>query len=194
MDWNEYSAKLYQAMKDFKYNVGLERLLLESAEKGQTIFTAGNGGSASIAMHFTTDLSKGANPGWRDNTRRFRSICLSTNIGYLTALGNDEGYDQIFRQQLINLARPAQGGVPGDILILISSSGNSPNIVAAAEYAKQNGMPLIGLTGFKGGKLRELADYSGHVDTDSYEIAENVHEAFGQYLSQRLRLDLAKKH
>ena len=94
---------------------------------------------------------------------------------------NDTDYSEIFKQQLINLAEK------NDILILISSSGNSPNIVSAAKWAKEHGLLVIGITGFEGGKLKELCDYSAHINSTSYEIAEDIHAIFGHFLAKYLR-------
>jgi D-sedoheptulose 7-phosphate isomerase len=99
----------------------------------------------------------------------------------MTAISNDSQYDEVFRQQLINL------GATNDIVILISSSGNSPNVIKAAEYAKQKGMIVIGVTGFQGGKLKEMSDYSAHIQSKSYEIAEDIHGIFGHFLATVLR-------
>ena len=155
--------------------------LLKARMHGSNIFLIGNGGSASIANHYVCDLSKGANKDWLENFKRYKSICLSSNIGYITAISNDEHYEQVFRQQLINLAKP------NDILILISSSGNSPNIIKAAEYAKELGMIIIGICGFSGGKLKEKADYVAHINHDKFEVCENIHDIFGQFLAAYLR-------
>ena len=110
-----------------------------------------------------------------------KAICLTSNIGYMTAIANDNYYSLIFKEQLVNLASP------NDILILISSSGNSPNIIEAANYAKEHGLVVIGITGFSGGKLKEVADYSAHIEFDGYEVCEDVHSVFGNFLVSYLR-------
>ena len=183
MNWADYRKELMHAIDSFEFDPEILRILGDSKKNGQTIYVAGNGGSASIAHHYVCDLLKGANQDWRENRNRYRAICLSSNIGYMTAVANDESYEEIFRQQLINLARP------NDILVLISSSGNSPNIVKAAECGKELGLIVIGLTGFNGGKLKQIAHYSGHVSHNKYEICENIHDIFGQFLAQYLRED-----
>ncbi|MCX6706605.1 MAG: SIS domain-containing protein, partial [Candidatus Woesearchaeota archaeon] len=116
-----------------------------------------------------------------ENFKRYKAICLSNNIGYITAISNDANYNEIFKQQLINLA------APGDILVMISSSGNSPNIIEALKFAKEHGMITIGISGFKGGKLKEMADYSAHLNCDSYELSEDIHAVFGHFLAVYLR-------
>ena len=128
--------------------------LFDAFERGATVFLAGNGGSAANASHFGQDLAKGTLASM-DATRRFRVIPLTDNIGFITALANDEGYDSIFEQQLRNLGRR------GDVLVAISGSGNSPNVLRAVEYARSAGIKTIGVTGFDGGKLRKLADERG---------------------------------
>jgi D-sedoheptulose 7-phosphate isomerase len=181
MEWNDYKEKVKKAMDLFEFDEKILTVLKDSIKNNQTIFVGGNGGSAAIAQHYVCDLSKGANQDWSANFKRFRAICLSSNLGYITAISNDEHYDQVFRQQLINLAKPK------DILILISSSGNSPNIIRAVEYAKEIGMIIIGICGFDGGKLKQMADYVAHINYNEYEICENIHDIFGQFLAAYLK-------
>lgn len=131
----------------------------------KTVFTFGNGGSASTASHFACDLAKNA----YDTDYPFKAICLADNLPSITAYANDEGYENVFTGQLKRLL------TAGDILLAISASGNSPNVVTAVQYAKDKGHSVIGLTGFDGGKLRQLADISIHVDSDVIEQVEDVH-------------------
>ena len=142
--------------------------LYRGFEEERTIFLVGNGGSASAASHFGQDLAKGTLSSMSAK-RRFRVIPLTDNIGFITALANDEGYESIFEQQLRNLARE------GDLLVAISGSGNSPNVLRAVEYAHSIGMTTIGITGFDGGKLRALARESVHVPIDDMGMCEAVH-------------------
>ena len=181
MEWEDYKSKIKQALDMFEFNPGVLDVLKDSVKKNQMIFVAGNGGSAAIANHYVCDLSKGAVNNWAENSNRYKAICLSTNIGYLTAISNDTHYQDIFKQQLINLASP------GDILVLISSSGNSPNIVRAAEYARERELTVIGISGFNGGRLKELAHYSAHINYPSYEVCEDIHSIFGHFLAVYLR-------
>lgn len=181
MKWEEYKSKIKESLDNFRFDNKIMEVLKGSIKNNQKIFVAGNGGSAAIALHYVCDFSKGANQKWSDNFKRYKSICLSSNLGYLTAIANDSHYDEVFKQQLINLASPK------DILILISSSGNSPNIVKAAEYAKEMGLITIGVSGFQGGKLKELVDYSAHISCNSYEICEDIHSVFGHFLATYLR-------
>jgi D-sedoheptulose 7-phosphate isomerase len=154
-------------------------------EQGRTVFLIGNGGSAANASHFGQDLAKGTLSSMSAK-RRFRVIPLTDNIGFITALANDEGYDSIFEQQLRNLA------ASGDLLVAISGSGNSPNVIRACEYARSIGMTVIGVTGFDGGKLKALADVSVHVPVDDMGMTEALHAVVFHLAMARLRERLAK--
>jgi len=149
-------------------------------ETGSTVFLAGNGGSASAASHFGQDLAKGTLADMRSE-RRFRVIPLTDNVGFITALANDEGYESIFEQQLRNL------GERGDLLVAISGSGNSPNVLRAVDYARSIGMRTIGVTGYDGGKLRTVADVSVHVPVWDMGMAEALHGVIFHLAMSRLR-------
>lgn len=142
--------------------------LYQGFEQERTIFLCGNGGSAANASHFGQDLAKGTLSSMSAK-RRFRVIPLTDNIGFITALANDEGYDSIFEQQLRNLAGA------GDLLVAISGSGNSPNVLRAVEYANSIGMKTIGVTGYDGGKLRTLAHESVHIPIEDMGMCEALH-------------------
>ena len=141
-------------------------LLKETQQKGKRIFFAGNGGSAASANHFSCDIAKNV---VGDNGFHYRTLTVSSDSSTITALGNDIGFDNIFRVQL-ELQMD-----PGDILIAISASGNSPNIKRACEYVKDLNNKIIGLSGFNGGVLRQFADISFHVDSNEYEVVEDLH-------------------
>lgn len=181
MGWDDYKSRIKKALDIFNFDEEILEILRNSIKNNQKIFVAGNGGSAATANHYVCDLSKGANKDWADNNNRFKAICLSSNMGYITAIANDASYNEIFNQQLINLASK------NDIAIFISASGNSPNIINAAEYAKKLEMILIGITGFDGGKLKKIVDYSAHVEIPSYELSEDIHSIFGHFLASYLR-------
>jgi D-sedoheptulose 7-phosphate isomerase/D-glycero-D-manno-heptose 1,7-bisphosphate phosphatase len=153
-------------------------LLASAYERDATVFACGNGGSASIANHLQCDHVKGVRNG-TDLTSRV--ISLSTNVELLSAIANDHGYDLVFEYQLQSLARP------GDVLIAISSSGRSPNIVRALEWANRHGIVTVALTGFSGGAARELASVSVHVPSDNYGIVEDAHQACMHLLAQYVR-------
>jgi D-sedoheptulose 7-phosphate isomerase len=137
-------------------------------DAGRTVFIAGNGGSAATASHWVNDLSKATK---RSGRRLFRVIGLVDNLSWLTAIANDEGYDRIFSDQLENLAGP------GDVLAVISASGNSPNVLRAVEAAHVRGVVAIGLVGFDGGELRDQLDECLWVPTPqgAYGIVESAH-------------------
>jgi D-sedoheptulose 7-phosphate isomerase len=141
--------------------------LLEAREHGATIFFIGNGGSAATASHFANDLSIGTN----DYKAPFRAISLTDNVAILTAIGNDFGYEEIFVRQLRVLGRS------GDVVIGISASGNSPNLLKAFEYARTAGIKTVAITAFDGGKLKLVADEGIHVPTapKEYGPAEDGH-------------------
>lgn len=142
---------------------------------GRMIFVIGNGGSGSNASHFCEDIGKGTLklPAdlSNDTKKRFRVLSLTDNTPYILAWGNDEGFDKVFVEQLKNLASP------GDLLIAISGSGNSKNILTAVEWANRNGLATFGCTGFTGGALRGLAHQALHVPLDDMGIVETLHLA-----------------
>ena len=143
-------------------------------ERGRFIFVIGNGGSGSNASHFCEDIGKGTlrrEDFDNDNKKRVRILSLTDNTPYILAWGNDEGFERVFVEQLKNLASP------GDLLIAISGSGNSPNILRAVEWANAHGLKTFGCTGFSGGKLRKLAQQGLHVPLDDMGIVETVHLA-----------------
>jgi len=140
--------------------------------EGRTVFIIGNGGSGSNASHFCEDLGKGTlrrEDFDDDNKKRLRVISLTDNSPYILAWGNDEGFDRVFSEQLKNLA------LPGDLLVAISGSGNSPNILRAVDWANKKGLTTLGCTGFTGGKLKSLAKLNLHVPLDDMGIVESIH-------------------
>lgn len=141
-------------------------------DKGRFVFVIGNGGSGSNASHFCEDLGKGTlrrEDFDNDRKKRLRILSLTDNTPYILAWGNDEGFDRVFVEQLKNLASP------GDLLIAISGSGNSPNILRAVEWANRNDLRTFGCTGFTGGKLKGLAHQNLHVPLDDMGIVESIH-------------------
>ena len=157
-------------------------LVMETYQADRQIFVIGNGGSASTASHIANDLSKGTSvPG----VRRFRVISLTDNVATMTAWSNDVSYDDMFVEQLKNLVKP------GDLVIAISASGNSENIIRAIRHAKAIGCKTIGWTGFGGGKLREMADVSVVVDSHDYGPVEDVHLILNHILHSWIRKEFA---
>lgn len=149
----------------------LERITAEvrrARDAGAAIYVAGNGGSAATAMHWVNDINKAAS---RSGRRRIRAMCLSDNTSWLTALANDEGYERVFAAQLESFARP------GDLLVLISASGNSPNLLAAALAARDRGVRTAAVLGFDGGRLHGMVDEALLVSTPPgwYGLVETMH-------------------
>lgn len=142
--------------------------VLRTHREGGTIFICGNGGSASTASHFGQDLAKSTALG-RDDARRLRVIPLTDSVSAITAWANDHGYETAFEQPLRSLARP------GDLLIALSGSGNSPNVLNAVRWANAAGLATFGVAGFDGGQLKRLARDTVHVDVHEMEVAENAH-------------------
>lgn len=144
-------------------------VLLETYENGNTVFVFGNGGSSATASHFQNDFNKGVS---EHTEKKFNLLCLNDNMATLMAVANDIGFEEVFRFQL-------QGHIkPGDVIMAISGSGNSKNVINAVEYAKNQGCKVIGLTGFGGGKLKELSDVSLHAPVNSMQITEDIHMIF----------------
>ncbi len=140
--------------------------------RGGTLFLAGNGGSAAAASHLSVDLGKGtvATDRLRDEShRRLRVVSLTDNVPWITAVANDLDYEQVFVQQLMSAA------VSGDALIAFSGSGNSPNVLAAVDWANRHGLRTFGVTGFDGGRLKELQQDGVHVDLDDMAMVESLH-------------------
>jgi len=145
---------------------GLVALFKRALDEDRQIFVFGNGGSASNASHFITDLGKGASD---KLGKRFRCLSLNDNVSWLTALGNDYAYEQVFAMQLQNY------GKPGDLVFTMSVSGNSPNLVKAVEWANEHGLHTIGLVGGKRGKLAEACKTSIVIDSTHYGRVEDAH-------------------
>ncbi len=141
--------------------------LLDARKRGAMIFFIGNGGSAATASHFANDISIGTN----DYDQPFRAVSLTDNVPIITAIGNDFGYEEIFVRQLRIL------GKKGDVLVGISASGNSPNVLKAFDYAPTIGIKTVAITAFDGGKMKALADEGIHVPTEpkEYGPAEDAH-------------------
>ena len=146
--------------------------------EGGIVYSCGNGGSAAIANHLVCDHCKLVRT---DTTLTSRIVSLSATVEIITAIGNDISYDEVFAYQLRCLAKK------GDALITISSSGNSENIVRAAAWAKENGIPVISLTGFEGGRSAQIADVNLHVTADNYGVIEDVHQSLMHVLAQYIR-------
>lgn len=156
-------------------------ILYKAYEQDKQIFIIGNGGSASTASHFACDLSKGTLQRiYDEKEKRFRAISLTDNVAHLTALANDLDYDDIFSQQLRNLINKE------DILISITGSGNSQNILNAVDTASKLGAITIGFLGFDGGKLKSKVNYYIHIPSNHYGRIEDLHLVLAHLISSYL--------
>jgi len=164
----EYVSKLLKLIDSQSISLFVDQLE-EARENKNTIFIIGNGGSAATASHMANDLALGSRSA--DKKDSYRVLSLTDNITNITALSNDCGYERVFVDQLKVHYRP------GDKLVVISASGNSPNVVNAAEWVKKQGGVVIGLLGFNGGKLKDLCDISIHIVTPEgeYGPVEDAH-------------------
>jgi len=182
MEIKEYIEKYKEYLNTINYNeVDLfVNRILKSYSEDKNIFIIGNGGSASNASHLAQDLSMGT-LGNQSQEKRIKAISLTDNISSITALANDNGFENIFTSQLKNYASK------GDILIAISCSGNSKNILNAVEYALSKKMEVIGVTGFDGGKLKQISDYSVHIPVNDFGIVESLHSIIFHFLVFKLR-------
>jgi D-sedoheptulose 7-phosphate isomerase len=176
----DYLAGVLKGL-DFKAIAEFMAVVLDARMRGSRIFFLGNGGSAATASHFANDFAIGT----RCPEKPFKAISLTDNVAAMTAIANDEGYDQLFVKQLEVLMEP------GDVVVAISASGNSPNVVKALEYANKCGNQTVALTGFEtGGKIAELAKTVVHVKTRNgeYGPVEDAHmfldHLIGSYLNR----------
>ena len=174
-DYNaEISAYLEQEIRTIQ-NLDIEQinralnLLLEVFEKGNTVYIFGNGGSSATASHYQNDFNKGFS---EHTEKKFNFLCLNDNVATVMAVANDIGFEEVFRFQLRGHIKP------DDLVVAISGSGNSRNVINAVEYAKGQGCKVIGLTGFDGGMLKGLSDVSLHAPVNSMQITEDIHMIF----------------
>ncbi len=167
----------------------LDKLDLDSIERivniiwsaylnNKQVFIMGNGGSASTASHFACDLGKGTIV---EGKKRLRVICLNDNMALITAFSNDLGYTDVFKEQLVNLINT------DDVVIAITASGNSSNIIMAIEYAEKHRAVTVGLTGFDGGDLLSIVNESIVVSSNNYGQIEDMHLVLGHLISQCLK-------
>ena len=144
----------------------LMNVLVQAKDEGRTIFIMGNGGSAATASHYVCDFNKGISLG---KDKMFKFICLNDNIPTMMAYANDLSYGDVFVGPLKNFMQE------GDIVIGISGSGNSENVVRAIKYANENGGVSVGITGYSGGKIKQMSKYNVHVPIDDMQITEDLH-------------------
>ncbi|MFO0628513.1 MAG: SIS domain-containing protein [Polyangiales bacterium] len=160
-------------------------VLADARARGATVLLAGNGGSAAIVNHTECDASKGTS---LDGAPTLNTRSLAANTSVITALGNDFGYETIFAKQV------GYYGKAGDVLLLVSASGNSPNVVAACRAARAQGITTVAFVGFDGGALRGLADHVLHVPVHNCGMVEDLHQASMHLLTQFLRLAWTHDH
>ena len=163
----------------------LTDLVFRSWLEDRQVIAFGNGGSAYTASHFVTDLVKTAAA---EGQRHLRAISLLDNMGLVTAVANDIGYDQFLCYQLESYGRP------GDLAVAISGSGSSPNVVRACRWASDNGLTVVAITGFDGGKITEMCDLHINVPSENYGLIEDIHLAIGHMTSQALKARIAIEH
>lgn len=163
---------------DAEQCIAIGRELHRTCREGGTVYVCGNGGSASTASHLACDISKNVTT---TDSHRLRVISLTDNMAHFSAIANDLDYSEVFAEQMRNILTPR------DAVIAISASGNSPNVVKAAEFARAMGCPVIAFTGFSGGRLRELASSTLHVESREYGPIEDLHLVFNHLLVIVLR-------
>jgi phosphoheptose isomerase len=174
--FREYSAAANSINRDSLARAALT--VQQTVVSGGTIYSCGNGGSAAISNHLLCDFAKGMQT---DTSLRPKVVSLSSHTELMLAIGNDISFEELFSFQV------RSWGKPGDLLIAISSSGNSENIVRALKHSKAAGMPTIALTGFSGGRAAELADIGIHVSSQNYGVVEDLHQSVMHMLAQFIR-------
>jgi D-sedoheptulose 7-phosphate isomerase len=167
-DYNTYFDKVAETLKKLDQSIldNLVKVILDCRDRGNTIYIFGNGGSAATASHVAGDFLKGIS---YQLEKRFKVICLSDNIPGTSAISNDLTYDEVFIEPLKSYLNK------NDVVIGISGSGNSVNVIKALQYAGTSGAITIAMVGFKGGKMKDIADLVVHVPVDDMEVAEDIH-------------------
>jgi len=183
---DSYAAKLADALGsvDPVALIEAEAKILNAIQNRKTIYVCGNGGSAAISDHFLCDHSKCIHT---DTNMRPKIVSLPSSVSTITAIANDIAYDSIFSYQLKMFADPE------DLLIIISSSGNSANVVKALEQANLMGIETIAFVGFDGGKAADIAQTTLHVIENNYGIVEDAHQSLMHILAQSIRLTYLNK-
>ncbi len=163
-----YQSNLIKTIKNIKIEdiEKIARAFIEARDNGKTIYTIGNGGSGSTASHMVCDITKGCS---FNKNKRYKMFCLNDNIPTILAYSNDVSYDVVFEEQLKNVLQK------GDVVLAISGSGNSKNIIRAVNYAKSIDAKIIGMTGYNGGLLKKLSDISLNANIDDMQISEDIH-------------------
>lgn len=177
--FKEEFLRAYNSVDIYRVKAFLD-VMMTAFHEEQIIYTLGNGGSGAAASHLCEDIGKGTLPNM-GMEKRFKVLSLADNTPYILAWANDEGYETIFEQQLRNFAKPR------DVVIGISGSGNSANVLNAVRYANRQGLITVGFTGFDGGELGRLVDHHVHVACDDMGIVESVHGTLMHYIVIELK-------
>jgi D-sedoheptulose 7-phosphate isomerase len=175
-----YFGLLSETIEDLPFAAinQIAETLLRAYDSGRMVYLFGNGGSAALASHLACDLGKGTANG---SGKRFRVLALTDNVPLMTAWSNDSKYEDIFAEQLCNFVQR------GDVAVAISGSGNSPNVLRALKLAREAGVITVGLTGYQGGKMKELCDQCMIVPSDNMQIIEDLHLCVAHALFTAIR-------
>ena len=190
INYKENIKKYYQILSDVLLKLDVEQIndainaIVCAYEKNKTIYVFGNGGSSSTASHIVCDFNKGI---CSSLEKKFRVVCLSDNVPIMTAIANDISYDNVFEFPLIGRLNE------GDVLLAISVSGNSKNVIKAVEYGKEHNAVVIGMTGYDGGRLFKLADYYLHAPVNDMMKSEDIHMTFDHMIMTILTEALSDK-
>jgi len=186
MAFNDYKKEFIELLDDIESQMlNFIYLLWKKYQSNNSIYIIGNGGSCSNASHFAQDLVKATSKislSNVHNTQNFKAISLCDNTSFITAIANDEGYENIFISQL-----KAQQICDDDLLIAISGSGNSQNIINTIKFAKQNNIETFGIVGFNGGKVKKIVDYFIHINSNNMFMVESAHLFIFHYVIERLK-------
>ncbi|SHK68425.1 D-sedoheptulose 7-phosphate isomerase [Desulfatibacillum alkenivorans DSM 16219] len=181
----QYLERLQEAIKYFPHDDFKKMIeaFLNARDSGNRIFVMGNGGSASTASHWVCDLNKGCC--CEDEEKRFKMICLNDSISTMMAYANDLSYENIFIESLKNFFET------GDVVVGISGSGNSPNVINAIEYANNHGGVTVGLSGYDGGKLKQIVSIPIHANVNDMQLTEDIHMIIVHMTMQQVKYSLS---
>lgn len=182
MEPHEYTEELIRVLKGLDHGpiLDLADMIRDAQRRGGCVFVFGNGGSGAAASHLAEDLGKMTTPDPGSPEGRLRILSLTDNTPYLLCLANDLGYEEVFSQQMMNLARR------GDLAIGISGSGNSKNVIKALEKAREMGMTTVGILGYDGGRIKPMVDLAVHVPSFDMQVCEDVHMHIIHHLVKQL--------
>lgn len=183
-EYYEREKKVIDALDRKEINDAMN-VLLAAYERDATVYVFGNGGSSATASHMVCDFNKGT---CQDLDKKFRFVCLNDNLPILMAVANDDSFENVFLYQLKGKLRKE------DVVLAISGSGNSHNVVKAVEYAKEVGAEIIAMTGYQGGKIRKMADHFLHAPVEDMQITEDIHMSFDHMIMQIFWKYLAAKN